>query len=287
MQSPFINRFFSLSPFPRRLAAVAPGPSLLDTDALSTAPQVDTANRYISTTYAGGGNAIWRVRRSSDNLEADIAGVTTALGSFVDTTALLAHVGANDGFLVTEYSQRAVNDRTQGTAASQPKVVSSGVVITNANGEPTALYDGTDDLMASGSLTHNAVYTRFQSLSPTPDDRGVLFGFATGAVYVGRYDDLSVATDINFGVTGTNCRIAGTDYTSGVDTLDDTYNAANGTPGALVVASALGVGVTGAGITGGITTAGSRMVNGYFDFYLSFATDNTAERASIESLMAA
>jgi len=67
-----------------------------------------------------------RVRRSSDNAEADVG--FTVLGD-LDTTALLAHCGAGSGLVATWYDQSGNGrDVTQATAGSQPRIVNAGVV---------------------------------------------------------------------------------------------------------------------------------------------------------------
>lgn len=73
------------------------------------------------------GNLI-RVRRSSDNAEADIG----AASGVLDETALLAHCGAGDGYLVKVYEQSghaSAVDWGQATAGLQPKIVNSGAVV--------------------------------------------------------------------------------------------------------------------------------------------------------------
>ena len=70
-----------------------------------------------------------RVRRSSDDTELDISADSTGL---LDTAALLTFTGAGDGFVTTVYDQSGNgNDMVQATGASQPMIVSSGVVVTN------------------------------------------------------------------------------------------------------------------------------------------------------------
>ena len=86
--------------------------------------------RKLRTAYAG--SAI-RVRRSSDNAEADI-GFTTA--GDLDTVALLAHCGAGNGFVTTWYDQTTnTRNAIQATAANQPRMVNAGVVET-VSGRP-------------------------------------------------------------------------------------------------------------------------------------------------------
>jgi hypothetical protein len=92
--------------------------------------------RKLRTAYTG--NAI-RVRRSSDNTEQDIGFVSGNL----DTVSLLAFCGVGNGFVTTWYDQSGnARNATQTTAANQPQIVSSGVVILT-NTKPSVKYNGT------------------------------------------------------------------------------------------------------------------------------------------------
>jgi hypothetical protein len=115
--------------------------------ALATAVGTDMLFAYslrkMRTAYAG--SAI-RVRRSSDNVEADI-GFTG--GGVMDETALLAHVGAGDGFVVTFYDQgTAATNFTQATTTLQPRIVAAGVV-EKVNSVPAVRFTGTQYLSHS------------------------------------------------------------------------------------------------------------------------------------------
>jgi len=83
-----------------------------------------------------------RVRRSSDNAESDFTADEITDGTLTTWT------GANDGFVVTLYNQGSVgsSDLTQATAANQPKLVSSGTVLTKG-GKPAMSFDGSNDTL--------------------------------------------------------------------------------------------------------------------------------------------
>ena len=101
--------------------------------------------RRLSSTYTG--DAI-RVRESGGNTELDIG---FDVNGDLDTTALLAHCGAGDGFVVTKYDQSGNgHDLTQATTSKQPKIVNSGALYT-FNSKPYTLYDGIDDVLRSVS----------------------------------------------------------------------------------------------------------------------------------------
>lgn len=81
--------------------------------------------RRLRAAYSG--QAI-RVRRSGDNVEADIGFTPTGE---LDLIALLAHCGANSGFIVTWYDQSGnARNATQTLTTIQPRIVNAGVVET-------------------------------------------------------------------------------------------------------------------------------------------------------------
>ena len=98
-----------------------------------------------------------RVRRSSDNTQLDINAVATpdANGDrFLDTTALLAFVGAGNGFVVTWYDQVSGRNYTQATNANQPRIVNAGVVDT-LSGDPTLFLNAATQSMGNAAFTKN------------------------------------------------------------------------------------------------------------------------------------
>jgi len=82
------------------------------------------------------------VRRSSDNATQDFK------ASEITDGTLATYVGSgNDGHVTTWYDQSGnSNHASQTTAASQPKIVSSGAVITESS-KPVVKFDGSNDLM--------------------------------------------------------------------------------------------------------------------------------------------
>lgn len=82
-----------------------------------------------------------RVRRSSDNAEADIGFVGQAL----DTSTLLAHCGAGNGFVVTLYDQIGTLNATHATASRQPKIVNAGTYLGYLQ------WDNVDDSLVTAS----------------------------------------------------------------------------------------------------------------------------------------
>tara|TARA_R100001510_G_scaffold2889_1_gene2238 strand:+ start:312 stop:1205 length:894 start_codon:yes stop_codon:yes gene_type:complete len=95
--------------------------------------------RKMRTAYTGSAVS---VRRSNDNLEADIG-----FNSFgeLDTVALAAHCGSNDGFVITWYDQASSNDVTQTDRTAQPKIYDGTTGVVTDNGKPAVNFDGSND----------------------------------------------------------------------------------------------------------------------------------------------
>jgi len=94
--------------------------------------------RRLSNAYTG---PVVKVRRSSDSTTADFTAAEVVDGT------LTAWVGAGDGFVRTWYDQSGnARNATQATAGYQPKVVSSGVLVTEG-GKAAMRFDGTGDFL--------------------------------------------------------------------------------------------------------------------------------------------
>ena len=100
--------------------------------------------RQLSNAYTG---PVVTVRRSSDAAEADFK------ASEIDDGTLTAFCGAGDGFVKTWFDQSGSgNDASQGTAANQPKIVSSGSLVTEG-GKAALEFDGSNDYLTFSTLS--------------------------------------------------------------------------------------------------------------------------------------
>lgn len=151
-----------------------------------------------NSTYYG---PLIRVRRSNDNAELDIYPVATldANGNrLLDTTALLAFTGANNGFVTTWYDQSGnARHATQTLTGSQPSIVNAGSVSVQ-NGVPIVVYGIGKSLfaptgLASLSLTMNAVGTPGAASSSTDDNRFISVGTHNGTTFVAGGISLKIA----------------------------------------------------------------------------------------------
>lgn len=109
-----------------------------------------SAARKLRTGYAG---SALRVRRSTDDAEADIGFTASGL---LDTAALLAHTGADSGYITTLYDQSGSANAVQATKANQPRIVNAGTIDTYG-GRPCPRYRpaGTEFHFLASTVTIN------------------------------------------------------------------------------------------------------------------------------------
>jgi hypothetical protein len=116
------------------------------TGVLDVLPAAEFGVSYRRLTGNYSGNCS-QVIRSSDLTSQDIGFVANV----EDTASLLSFVGANDGFRSVWYDQSGnTRDASQATAASRPRIVSSGTLDT-LGGVPAPVFDGSDDFLALAS----------------------------------------------------------------------------------------------------------------------------------------
>jgi hypothetical protein len=160
------------------------------------------------------------VRRSSDDAT---SGFTAA--EITDGT-LTTWVGAgNDGFVVTWYDQSGNgDDATQSLSSSQPKIVSSGSIITLDGTNPAIQPDGSNDFFNTSAISGSTVYqfgvfyrtaavrTIFAGASINENRSYGFMWWSNNQVYV-SFDDTaqtSLVTDTSEGPhIGTGYRISG------------------------------------------------------------------------------
>jgi hypothetical protein len=168
-----------------------------------------------------------RVRRSSDNTEADFTAAQVSDGS------LAAWVGAgNNGFVRTWYDQSG-NGRhaTQATTANQPQIVSSGNIAVE-NLKPCLIFDGTFVLSAVIPLVQPlsvcGVYKASASNSPVTGASAISVGavisrrasdeyiiFAGSAVASGTHPSTQVLANAVFSGSSSIARWNGQQILSG------------------------------------------------------------------------
>ena len=170
---------------PTNTPTVTPTKTLTPTPTPSVSPAValllDTysgatmaiSTRKLRTAYTG--SAI-RVRRSSDNAEQDIG----FIGQDLDSASLLSFVGGNDGFVTIWYDQSTSGiNPIQATTTKQPKIVSSGTLITE-NGKPAVQFDGVDDFLKTTAATTTLQMYSLHTFNGV--NQSIPIGFNTGVI---------------------------------------------------------------------------------------------------------
>ena len=221
-----------------------------------------------------------RVRRSSDNSESDFTADEITDGTLTTWT------GANDGFVTKWYNQGTAGstyDGVQTTAANQPKLVSSGVVLTAPNGQPAMQGDGTNDefslantyTLTATDMTVATVYSRASTgINSTPIGQT-----STNAFYVAAW-----LTNDNIQHSESTARVVATSDTATGDFIffawDDGTNInyyRNGS--SLYSAAYTNVGTTWTGLL----CLSSLHHNGYIQEVIRWGSDVSANRTDIES----
>lgn len=131
--------------------------------------------RRLLTSYAG---SLIRVRRSSDNTEQDIG---YAADGSLDTTALLAFVGAGNGFVTRVYDQTGSKHFINTTAANQPRIVNAGSLVTIGSNSKPAMEVVTDNVQRMAT----AAFTALTGTSMTMAAYMRIMTFATAGRLIG------------------------------------------------------------------------------------------------------
>lgn len=134
-----------------------PPPPPAPLDPYATGVTFAFARERLLSSYSG---ALYRARRSSDDMEQDIHAGTDG----TDAVAIAAFAGSGSAYLVTWYDQSGFSlDMTQATASKQPQIVDAGTVFTNFHP------DGIDDaLVSSGSTSATVAATVYFTGLPYP-----------------------------------------------------------------------------------------------------------------------
>ena len=127
-----------------------------------------------------------KVRRSGDDAELDFTADKVSDGTLA--AWVVAGGGTENGLVTTWYDQSGnANNAIQATAANQPKIVSSGTLVTE-NGKAALDFDGTDDFLSkSTSITNVSAVSGFAvnklNQSPSTLFRRLLLLHETGSDY--------------------------------------------------------------------------------------------------------
>jgi hypothetical protein len=164
---------------------------------------------------------------AGDAIEVQSGSVSQSIGfdsiGNLDTGSLLTFVGSGDAYVKTWYDQSGNNNHaTQSVAASQPQIVSSGVIMTES-GKPTLKFDGNDELSMSGLFGQSTLDTYF--VTSTSDTQYLYPNF--GISSYGFVAQNSTSTNITSGYGSPSLYANGTLFTG--TTRENVYNFLNGT----------------------------------------------------------
>jgi len=172
-----------------------------------------------------------RVREDSGNTETDIG----FSGGALDETALLNHVGSNNGFVTKWYDQSGnSNDASNSTASEQPKIYDANNGLVKENGKPALEFNNPQYIfknLMNGALVeyYEVIY---QNEGGTTEQRQILFSdqYNNANYYVGVSEkgstnqiNKNVGTPTHEVLKGANPTNRGGYYTA----LEDTQNLVN------------------------------------------------------------
>ena len=176
-----------MSPMNNRLLVPRKTPGLLD---LVPGAAAAYSLRSLSNSYAG---PVVTVRRSSDDAEEDFTAAEVADGT------LAAFCGAGDGFVYRWWDQSGnANHAVAAADANEPKIVDSGVVVTE-EGKPALQFDGSDDYLSAdiagfSSFAALSVFSVFSTPTAAAADISNLRLWCFGDVSTPSYTGILVSS---------------------------------------------------------------------------------------------
>jgi hypothetical protein len=235
--------------------------------------------RRLSVNYTG--NLI-TVRRDSDNTPQDIGYDSN---NELDTVALLAFVGAGDGFVSVWYDQSGNgSDASQATASSQFKIVNAGVV--NLSGGKPSLLVGENNaqLISTPPITESSERSQFCVIERIGPNHG-----SYSAIYLQNaadYMQLYVPGTLFNYYNGANVVLTGANFTLNTPQLINT-NQGTSNANAYLDGQSIPMSIGGASgninaeiILGGFAANG---MNGNMSEYINWVGDRRTDRVGIEN----
>jgi hypothetical protein len=246
----------------------------------------DLAGAYspalLDINYAG--SAI-RVRRASDNTEQDIG----FDGADLDTAALTTFCTGTDCFIRTWYDQSGnTRNLTQTTTANQPKIydAATGVITGGGNSRPYLSFNGSQWLkVAFGSSVGHPVQTYVNAEHTTSGVSMLVHSGYSQDVFGVRYD----ANNAVYFYGGSTPQMAGgwVNNNVGNHLLFNQFDGASSlfrVDGVNVATGNSGTG-TSDGITLGARHSNSQGLIGYISCFVMYSTNDTTNRAAIETAL--
>src|SRR5210317_1934128 len=157
--------------------------------------------RLLDSTYTGALINVWNGTSYAD--------IYPNVFGELDTVALAAHCGSNDGFIRYWYDQSGnANHATQTTTAKMPKIYDGTTGVVTENGKPAVEFDGLDICDLSNFITPSTVsnYSVAGVSRPNSNDKTMLilsdgsenmtwhYGRTAGELSVGTYDGVTAVS---------------------------------------------------------------------------------------------
>ena len=224
-------------------------------------------------------DAAIRVRRSSDNTEQDI--YFDASGN-LDTASLLTFVGSGSGYVAKWYDQSGSNNHLiKISATNQPRIVNAGVLET-IGGKPAVRWTLISNIENLLSMTTPLTNVRSVFLNIT---------YLSGSTYsplLGHssfYDYHSNTLEYLNGTHASSYVLNGTKYINGVSKTNATFTkSTSNSLISMIHTSASGrVDQISSDRTVGVNMGEYRCFSGYYSEIVLYSSDQTANRAAIES----
>jgi hypothetical protein len=215
----------------------------------------------------GNGDNVVRVRRSSDNSEQDFTAAEVSNGT------LESFCGVGDGFVETWYDQSGNgNDAVQATAASQPKIVDAGSLVSGG-----IVFD-TGETLAKTGLSISSPLNAFIVSTADTEHNGAILKLAASVSQQYRTDRklLLQYSDLQF--TGSNV------YTVGEQNLQSLQFVAGTSVGFFNGTQVLSGTTAGQTVTEfRLGNTGSFGLDGKINEVIIYPTDQSASRVGIEA----
>jgi hypothetical protein len=203
----------------------------------------------------------------------------------LDTVALAAHCGSNNGFVSKWYDQAGSNDATQATTANMPKIYDGSTGVITENGKPAVQFDGSNDYFDLTGFTVSASNYSLHAVTKNSATDSFLFDSDSGRlVFDGRGGTRGVYFDGSW---------RGTMHSGSSQQLQSIYAIAPSNGQSYVDGSQINTGLTYTQTAiGGSTTLGSEKsgsilhFNGNIQEFVLYPSDQSSNRANIEDNIA-
>jgi hypothetical protein len=141
--------------------------------------------RLLDSTYTGALINVWNGTSYAD--------IYPNVFGELDTVALAAHCGSNDGFIRYWYDQSSNgNTAAQTTTANMPKIYDGTTGVVTENGKPAVDVDGVNDSLVAGSVSLNSYCSWFYVAKPDATGSFIFEHSANSDPNNGGYNHLGI-----------------------------------------------------------------------------------------------